>query len=69
MNISCEEAFEAVVITEDDGLEGEEGGGSGGVVPEYLGPFDSPVDLFNERLDQRIGNRQALAALSGIVHA
>ena len=66
MKRSCEEAFEAVVFTENDGLEGEEGGGSGGVVPLYLGSFDSPVDLFDERFHQRTGNRQALAAVSGI---
>ena len=50
--MSGEEGFEAVVFGECGGFKSEDGGGSGGVVPEFFRAFDAPADFFHEGFHQ-----------------
>ena len=52
MKMSLEEFLEPIVVAEGGGLEGQDGVGALGVVPELLAPLHPPVHLLDHRLHQ-----------------
>ena len=62
-----EVSAERLVVAEGFGAETEHGFPSSGG-PEFLGPFDTPADLFDRRFHEATGKRQALAAIAGVIH-
>ncbi len=63
-----EVVLEPAVVAEGGGAELQDRFRSVGIVPEHFGPFHAQVHLFDQRLHRRAGDRQAQAAIAGIVH-